>query len=107
VEPLYFDNVQQDLQRDALLDDHFKLVCLQDGTRELYDLSTDAEEFRDIASNHPQRVQSMYNDVLRFREENAARKSRSTAAIDDNLDHLSEEQRRKAIEQLRSLGYIQ
>jgi arylsulfatase A-like enzyme len=104
--PLYFDDVQEHVQVDALLDGSYKLICLSDGTFELYDVSADPEEDRSLAPSQAERVQSMFETVRKIREANRARKKRSIAAIDDSLDMLSESEKQLIMEHLRSLGYV-
>lgn len=104
--PVYFDDVQQHVQVDALVDGDFKLICMEDGTFELYDVPRDPEELHDIASQDPQRVDRMYAEIERIRAENIDRKKRNVAAIDPDLLELSDEERQEIVEELRALGYI-
>lgn len=105
--PLYFDDVQEHNQLDALLEDNFKLICLNNGRFELYNLMEDSREEVNLAPYQPKRVQALYKRIMKFRKDNEARKKQNIAAIDDNLDQLSDEERQKILQQLRSLGYIE
>ncbi len=104
--PLYFDDVQEHTQIDALLDGVFKLICLENGSYELYDISGDGGELSNVTSQHPQQVEKMYAEVLRIRQANRERQKRNIAAIDENLHRLSEAERQRITKQLKSLGYI-
>jgi arylsulfatase A-like enzyme len=105
--PLYFDDVQEDDQTDALRDGRFKIICRRDGRHELYDLVADPGETEDLSSKRPEKLAEMFSLVERFRQENSRRGVRKAAEVDPSLQHLSEEERARAMEQLRSLGYIE
>lgn len=104
--PLYFDDVQEHEQLDALLDGVFKLICREDGTHELYDVARDSGELDNIASDHPQKVQSMYAEILKIRDLNKEKMKRNIAAISQETHQLSEKDRERITKQLKSLGYI-
>jgi hypothetical protein len=106
VNPLYFDDVQEHKQVDALLDGNFKLICLADGGYELFDVSRDGDEIDNIAADFPETVDKMYAEVLMARSLNKERKTRNIAKIETEFNQLSEEDRKRITRQLKSLGYI-
>jgi arylsulfatase A-like enzyme len=104
---LYFDDVQEHKQIDSLLENDYKLICLNNDRFELYNLMEDAKEAINLAPYQPKLVRSMFKKIAKIREDNEKRKKRKIAAIDDNIDQLSNEERQKILQQLRSLGYIE
>jgi arylsulfatase A-like enzyme len=103
---MYFDDVREHDQVDALLDDKYKLICFEGDKYELYDLSIDAEEQHNLAPLSPELAESIYSQILKIREENAIRRSKNEAAFDASTDIL-DINKKKMIEKLRSLGYIE
>jgi arylsulfatase A-like enzyme len=103
---MYFDDVREHDQVDALLDDKYKLICFEGDKYELYDLSIDAEEQHNLAPLSPELAESIYSQMLKIREENAIRRSKNEAAFDASTDIL-DINKKKMIEKLRSLGYIE
>jgi arylsulfatase A-like enzyme len=106
-EPVYLDDVMPHDQLDALIENDFKLISWRDGRFELYNLAEDDVEANNLALSNQQLVATMYRQILAIREENKSRKKKNVRAMVDGMGHLTDEQRQKMLQQLRSLGYIQ
>jgi hypothetical protein len=83
--------------RTALYTDGFKLIRSSDGRHELYELSTDPDETRDLAAIQPDRVASLTQRLADFEGSRRSETQRIEQAP------LGERER----EQLRELGYAQ
>ncbi|NIO29817.1 MAG: sulfatase-like hydrolase/transferase [Candidatus Latescibacteria bacterium] len=103
---LYFDDVQEHDQIDALVENNYKLICSKGSKFELYDIVADPQERINFATRIPQLVESMYDKILKMRNENKHRRKQNLMALGDNLDLMSDEEKREVVEKLRSLGYI-
>ena len=104
---LYFDDVQEHDQTDALIESSYKLITLKNGGFELYELTADPREEINFASRNPKTVQSMIQKILTMRDENAQRRARNLAALGDSLDLMSEQEKRIILKKLKALGYVQ
>jgi arylsulfatase A-like enzyme len=103
---VYFDDVREHDQVDALIDEPYKLICLEGDKYQLYDLSIDASEENDIAASHPELAESIYYKILKLRKENDIRRTKNEAVFDTSTD-IIDVNKKKMIEKLRSLGYIE
>jgi arylsulfatase A-like enzyme len=103
---LYFDDVQEHDHVDALVQDNHKLIVTREGAFELYDLASDPHETVNYAARVPDVIDSMQKTILKMRKENEKRRKRNLAALGDDLPMMSEEKKRKVIEKLRALGYV-
>lgn len=99
---VYFTDVRDHEQVDGLREGDLKLIASWDGRFELYDLSKDPDERRNLATEHSRDVERMYEKILAQRAENEKRTSEAPPA----LPQLTEEEVRKTNEKLKSLGYI-
>jgi arylsulfatase A-like enzyme len=106
-EYLFFDDVREHEQIDALIEDGFKLICLKDQKFELYDLSKDPSEQHNLAPEHPQRVEAMHHKIMAIRKINASRRDQNIAAIADNINKRSSREQQILLQRLKSLGYVQ
>lgn len=106
-EALYFDDIQEHDQVDALVEGNYKLIVTKDGSFELYDTAGDPLEENNIAARSPELVEVMYQTIVRWREENSSRRKRNLAALGDHVNEMSSEEKQKVIEKLRSLGYVE
>lgn len=104
---LYFDDVRDNPQVDAIIENNFKLICLRDHNFELYDLANDPDEEQNLASTRPELVELMYEKILETRKTNELKRKKNMEAMSDNVDKRSEEEKRELLERLKSLGYIQ
>ena len=103
---LYFDDVQEHDHIDALIEGNHKLIETRDGGLELYDLASDPNESRNYAARVPDLTDAMNDQILKIRKENEKRRTRNLEALGGELPMMSEEKRRKVIEKLRALGYV-
>jgi choline-sulfatase len=89
---------------DALVDGEYKLIAMLNGSAELYHLSDDPGELRNLAAERPAVVARMRADLDRIRGEKDERWRR-------NFAHQTEEERlevhEQALEGLRELGYVE
>lgn len=80
--------------------DGFKYIVSEDGTREeLYDLTADPEETRNLAGEYGATARAMRKDVIAQNERNAARASQDLADTNRELDA-------DYAARLRKLGYL-
>jgi choline-sulfatase len=107
IEYLYFDDVQEHDQTDALIQSSYKLITFKNGGFELYELIADPREETNFASRNPEMVQAMNQKILNMRDENAQRRARNLAALGDSLDLMSAEEKRIILRKLKALGYVQ
>jgi len=72
---IYFSNVVKDkpVQRDALLEDGYKLIGRSDGNYELYDLRHDPKESDNLSAERPRIVAKMSSEIDSVRVENHRR----------------------------------
>jgi arylsulfatase A-like enzyme len=103
---LYFDDVQDHDQIDAVVEKNYKLIALKKGSHELYDVTIDPREEFNFASRNSELVESMYEEIIHMREENKTRRSKNLAALGDSLYLMPDDEREKVIKKLKSLGYI-
>jgi arylsulfatase A-like enzyme len=104
---LYFDDVREHEQIDALIENNFKLICLEGKKFELYNLSKDPEEKQNLASTRPELVESMHKKIQEIRKINELKRKENMAAMTDDIDKRSEKQQRELLKRLKSLGYIE
>ena len=104
---IYFDNVRNNRQIDALIEKNHKLITRVDNKFELYAIHEDPQEKNNLESRYPEIVNSMLAKIISIRQENLNRQKENRAALDENIDRLSDRERKKIIDRLRSLGYIQ
>lgn len=104
---LYFDDIQEHNQSDALLSGRHKLIAFRDGTCELYDVIADSREENDLADSRVDLRDRLAVMLERIRNDNGTLKRHHVAMIGDSLGHLPVGERRAIIRQLRSLGYLQ
>ena len=87
-------------QKDALRENHYKLICRKDNTYELYNLLDDPHEANNLAKQCPDVVEKMSGNLQELREKNnIIRESRTK--VDDSVQINTE-----FIEQLKALGYL-
>jgi arylsulfatase A-like enzyme len=110
----YFDMIANNIMvtpgSDALLIDNYKLTVKKkvksDGYKiQLYNLNLDPGEIHDTAAQNPSILKKMFKKIVEFRKENQRRLKLNMAKIDKKPIDLDEE-RKKTMEQLKSLGYI-
>jgi len=104
---LYFDDVQEHEQIDAFVAGGFKLIDLEGGEHELYALDADAGETRNLGDTMPERVTEMQLAIDRHRRENRDRRRQNLTALGDEIPEMPEAERKKVVEKLRALGYVQ
>jgi choline-sulfatase len=104
--PLYFDDIREHARVDALLDNGFKLIALQDGTYELYDLPNDPGEKNNIAATREDKVRTMMQQILAMREVNKERQAAHFTKLDSLTNELSPEEEAELEKKLRALGYV-
>jgi len=103
---LYFDDIQEHDQIDALLDGNYKLIALKGGGFELYDIASDPLEAINSAAQNPQRVESMFEKIKKHREQNQRRRKKNLAALGDHIEEMSPKEKQEIIKKLKSLGYL-
>ncbi len=89
---------------DALVDGNHKLIAKLNGSAELYDVSDDPGELRDLAAERPRVASRMRADLERIRGEKDERRRQ-------NFAHQTEQDRLKVhdrtLEGLQELGYVE
>jgi arylsulfatase A-like enzyme len=105
-EYIYLDDVQEHDHVDALVEDNYKLIVTRDGALELYDIASDPHETVNYAALVPDVTDSMYDKILKIRKQNEKRRKRNLEALGDDLPMMSEEKKKKVIEKLKALGYV-
>jgi arylsulfatase A-like enzyme len=103
---LYFDDVRKHTQIDAIIENNFKLICLEGQKFELYDLTNDPEEEQNLTSSRPELVEFMYEKILEIRKNNELKRKENMAALTDDIDKRSEEEKKALLQRLKSLGYL-
>ena len=103
---IYFDDVVNNKQVDALVDNQIKLIALANGGFELYDMSTDPDELNNLADHFAERVKVMFDWIKRIRKENDDLRAFNIAAADDHTQQLTDEQRKNITKKLKTLGYV-
>jgi hypothetical protein len=106
-EPLFFDDIRLHEMIDALIDQNFKLIPLRSGRFELYDLSRDPGELKNIAAGNDARIQSMLSVIQENRRQNLERQTLNISRLDSTTNTLSESEREEMLKKLKSLGYVQ
>jgi arylsulfatase A-like enzyme len=104
---LYLDDVQEHDQRDALIENSYKLIALENGKNELYEISVDPKEEINFASRNPQLVETMFAKITQMRAENEQRQKRNLVALGDSLELMTAGEKRELIKKLRTLGYVE
>ena len=104
---LFFDDIKNHKQIDALIEKNYKLITQVENKFELYDIHKDPGETNNLESRYPEKVNAMLEKIMAIRQENLNRQKENRAALDDNIDGLSDSERKKVIDRLRALGYIQ
>lgn len=89
---------------DAVVAGSYKLISLPAGTVELYDLSQDPGEQRNVAAERPELVTRLLAHRDRFRSENDARRRRNFA-LQPKQDRLKVHE--QTLKELRGLGYVE
>ena len=103
---LFFDDIQEHDQIDALIENDFKLIAHRDGKHELYELVSDHHELTNFAPRIPQRADAMLEKINQMRSENNQRRKKNMELLSDNVDQLSSDEKKKIIEKLKALGYV-
>ena len=103
---IYLTDVRPHDHVDALIEDDHKLIAIEDGRFELYDIVRDTDENENLADADTTRVQKMYETRRAWRKENAQRKARNITAAADTTHELSNEELLRTLEELKALGYI-
>ena len=108
---LYFDRISNTITEkadsDALLMNGYKLTINKtnnQNTFELYNLTNDPGEMKDISFENPQVVQKMFNKIVDIRNDNDARLKRNLSKIDTNVK--LDKEWKKTMEELKTLGYL-
>lgn len=102
---LYFDDVREHDQADALVENQFKLICFSDGRYQLFDVSSDPREETDLSAAETQLAESMYRKIIQIREQIMARRQINVEAFKASEDSL-DISKKKMLKHLKSLGYI-
>jgi choline-sulfatase len=107
---VYFQNIKKEPDADAphvdaVLENGYKLVWLENGTFELYNLGDDTEETLNVIDRYPEVADSLRALLFLRREQSAARSAMNMAGTVDTLA-VSPEEAEETVEQLRALGYI-
>ncbi len=103
--PLFFTDVRENIQRDAVLFNGYKLIAVGDDDAELYDMKDDPHETRNLAVQQPGLVRKMRTLLTRFRQQNHERLARNKTLGQHPLPQ-SPEERKKTIHRLKELGYM-
>lgn len=112
-EVIYFDSIQKyslafKMQKrkhvDALLKDNFKLITLENNLFELYNLSKDPGETRNLARRKPGLVKELYRIIKQIREDNKNLRQEHLEGVPK--DRIIIDKRQDVIKKLRALGYI-
>jgi arylsulfatase A-like enzyme len=103
---LYFDDVREHDQADALVENSYKLICFDDAQYKLFNVSNDPAEETDLAMSQNQLAESLYQKILRTRELIKARRQTNIEAFNASTDAL-DINKKKMLKHLKSLGYIE
>jgi arylsulfatase A-like enzyme len=103
---LFFDDIQDHDQVDALIEGGYKLITLKNDKYELYDIDIDPRELTSFAYRVPERIDLMMDRILKMRKENKQLQKKNIQSLGGNLDKMSAEEKQKVIEKLKALGYI-
>lgn len=108
---LYFDRISNTVTKkvdsDALLMNGYKLIVNKKNNQyvfELFNLSDDPGEIKDISDENLEIVQKMFKKILDIRKSNKARLKRNLAKIDKDVN--LDKEWKKTIEELKTLGYL-
>ncbi len=105
-ESLYFDDVREHDQVDALIENNFKLISSEGNEFELYDLTKDKHEQTNVASDYPDLVEAMFEKIVEMRKLNKQMQVKNVAALEDNRKQLSNKEKQELLKSLKALGYI-
>ena len=109
--PIYFDGIlKYNLKKkrkkfvDAILINNFKLITKKKKKPELYNLLSDSQELSNIAAQKKDLVKKLLKQIFKLRKtnENLSRKYLKTS----EKNKIVKENRKKALENLKALGYI-
>lgn len=100
---IYFNNIVQNQQVDALLIDKIKIVSMQDGTFKLYDIEGDPNETKDLSSAMSSIMGTMQLRLLAIRSENKDKRLHRKKS--SGFTPKSKEEEHEIFNQLKSLGY--
>ena len=111
-QPAFIDRISNQfldrfIDRDALVQDEYKLVAFFHRSKpafELFNLAEDPGEQTDISEEYPEIVREMYKTILRLRQECDQKLKENLAKIDPSVD--IDQAAEKTRQQLRALGYI-
>jgi arylsulfatase A-like enzyme len=108
---LYFDRISNTVTKkvdsDALLMNGYKLIINKENNRyvfELFNLSDDPGEIKDIFRENREIVQKMFKKILDIRKDNKVRLKRNLAKIDKDVN--LDKEWKKTMEELKTLGYL-
>lgn len=109
---IYFDRIknrilERNVFHDALLMNGYKLITFKRNNKpafSLYNLEEDPDELTGISENHPEIVRKMHKKILQFRMDCDTRFQENLQKIDQTVD--LDDESKKILELLKSLGYI-
>jgi arylsulfatase A-like enzyme len=108
---LYFDRISNTVTKkvdsDALFMNGYKLIVNKKNNRyvfELFNLSDDPGEIKDISGENREIVQKMFEKILDIRKDNKVRLKRNLAKIDKDVN--LDKEWKKTMEELKTLGYL-
>lgn len=101
---VFFSDIRENSQIDALIQGNSKLIALRDGNFELYDLENDKKELKNLA-NTSEEVTAMKQTIVDLRDINKKRKEKNEKLPSAPIDQSSEE-KKETIKKLKGLGYI-
>jgi len=100
---LYFIGARNSEHKDALLRGTYKLITTDKDEKLLFNISVDPQETMNIDQKYPDIVKTLLQTIKERRNKNAFLKDNRYVK---KVNNLSQEDREKAIEQLKSLGYM-
>ncbi|MCZ6766362.1 MAG: sulfatase [bacterium] len=103
---VYFTDVREHDQMDALLENGYKLIAHGDRSFELYHLQTDPDEEKNLATEEPERVARMFEKIEAHRAENLIRRMENTGETVTTQPPMSDDEIRKTLKALKALGYM-
>lgn len=95
-------------ESDAMLLDGYKLIVNKKNNRyvfELFSINDDPEERENISEENPRTRKRIFKKMLEIRKENKRRLKRNLAKIGKHVN--LELEKKKTLEQLKSLGYVE
>lgn len=103
--PLYFSNIVENKQLDAVIDGDHKLIRFRDGRSVMYNLHTDPGETSDLMQSEPSKS-AYLKSLVETRSVENERRRMAQSTNDPGYIPKSKKEEKEIIKQLKSLGYI-